>query len=234
MISLYGFLSDLIFPSKCIGCGTPVPLNRHNVCSECLDNIDYVKECCTKCSGIITNGNCTICSDRIFYPEKNISITDYNGVIRKMLRNYKFKKNRRIKSHLSAIACRKLLCEQIDADLITFVPINKKKKARRGYNQSELISKIIAKKMNLKHIKLLEERKPVKSQKTLGYRERFLNVINRYYTVNSKSIKGKNVLIIDDIFTTGATINECARILLEAGASKVFSLTIARTGLKKA
>ena len=80
---------------------------------------------------------------------------------------------------------------------------------------------------------IIKEKHNFKIQKKLGYRDRFLNIINRYKAKNGNIMKGKGVLIVDDIFTTGATINECARILLSAGADRVYSLTIASADIKR-
>ena len=118
-------------------------------------------------------------------------------------------------------------------DIVTSVPINRIKKWRRGFNQSELIAKAVAERMGKQYRILLKDRYKFKTQKKLSYRDRFLNILNRYKIINEKFIRGKNILVIDDIFTTGATLNECARILLSAGASKVYSLTMAGADIKR-
>jgi competence protein ComFC len=111
--------------------------------------------------------------------------------------------------------------------------MNRIKKWERGFNQSELIAKWLSVRLNKPYISLLEEKSRYKTQRMLGYRERFLNILDRYKILNIKKISGKNILIIDDVFTTGATINECARIIKSFGAEKVYSLTMARANIKR-
>lgn len=114
-------------------------------------------------------------------------------------------------------------------DIIIPVPISKKRFKKRGYNQSFLIAKEIAKNFTIK----LEEDVLIKTQNniaqsTLNKKEREQNVKNAYKIINMEKIKNKNILLIDDIFTTGATVNECSKILKLGQAKKVDILTIAK------
>ncbi len=111
--------------------------------------------------------------------------------------------------------------------------MNRRKLVKRGYNQSELIARAVSRKTGIEFYEILKECKNRIQQRDLNYDKRFINVIDRYETVNNIKFRGKAVLLIDDVFTTGATINECSRILLLAGAAKVFSITIVRSDLKK-
>jgi ComF family protein len=112
--------------------------------------------------------------------------------------------------------------------------VSGKKKWKRGYNHSEDISKVLSGLLKKPYRELLYEKRKRGGQKFLGYRERFLNIINRFGVKKDADFSGRRILLVDDIFTTGATINECARVLRSKGALEVFSLTIARTGIKKA
>jgi len=112
-------------------------------------------------------------------------------------------------------------------------PDELEKKWRRGFNQSELISQYISKRSGIPCLPLLTEKSGAQSQKKLGLRDRFIHSLNRYNTTSARGLSGRKVLIVDDVYTTGATINECARQLRLAGAEDVFSLTIARTDLKR-
>ena len=118
-------------------------------------------------------------------------------------------------------------------DLVTFVPMNVTKKWKRGYNQSQLFAKEFSKKHKIRLLKTLIENKNSGIQREMSYSERFLNVIGRYKIYKKSRIKDKNILLIDDIFTSGATINECARILKKNGSKSVFIITIAKAKLKE-
>ena len=114
-------------------------------------------------------------------------------------------------------------------DFIVPVPISIKRYFERGYNQSFLIAKNISKYLNIPVLKYcLVKVKHNKRQSELLNKQRVLNVKNVYKVYNSKLIKGKCVLLIDDIYTTGSTVNECSRVLKEAGVNKIIVATVAK------
>jgi ComF family protein len=116
-------------------------------------------------------------------------------------------------------------------DLVTFVPVSAKRKRERGYNQAEIIARSLGRSIKKPVRDSLRVRESG-NQKSMHYNERFLNMIGRFCG-EGDSCLGRSVLLVDDVFTTGATVNECARILKKMGASSVFSLTIARVDNKK-
>ena len=120
-----------------------------------------------------------------------------------------------------------------EIDLITYVPMFSEKIKKRGYNQSMLFASAFAGEWGKPLEELLRERTNSGVQRDLNYTERFINVIDRYEITDKFRIKSKNILIIDDVFTTGATLNECARCLKNAGAEKVFTCAIARSDIRK-
>ncbi len=227
-------LIDIIFPSACVSCLKPVTVTDRLLCRECRSKISPAEEKCPRCSGRVFRGECGICSDREFYLAKNITLTDYSGVMKSIMLNLKFHHRKSLAHHLGEIGSLGLIDSGLDFDIITYVPMNRKKQWKRGFNQSRLISKNVSKKLKKPFLQLLKENFRSITQKDLGYRERFINVLGRYSPVNRSRIQGRKILIIDDIFTTGATLNECARVLMDSGAKGVFSLTIARVTAKKA
>jgi len=105
----------------------------------------------------------------------------------------------------------------------------KNKKAKRGYNQTEIIAKDISKKLRIKLEKNnLIKIKDTKKQSTLNKKEREKNVKDAFAIRNTKNIVSKKVILFDDIYTTGNTVNECSKILKEAGAEEIVVLTIAK------
>ena len=114
-------------------------------------------------------------------------------------------------------------------DIIIPVPISKKRKKERGYNQSLLIARKISSKEKIKlGDKVISKVKNNNTQSKLNKEERAENVKNVYKITKDKEIINKNILLIDDIYTTGATLNECSRMLKQAGAKKIDVLTIAK------
>ena len=151
--------------------------------------------------------------------------------IRDLLLQYKFKnKAYMYNTFVNFILQDKNLCAKLMLyDIIIPVPMSKVKKASRGYNQTELISKKLAQMLNIEYEnKCLVKKKVNKTQSSLNEKQRFENVKGVFGIENSNIIKNKNVILFDDIVTTGATVNECARILKEAGAKKICVLAIAK------
>ncbi len=227
------FMADLLFPEKCIVCGCVVSILNNRVCPECMGKINDLRDHCQRCYGLVEQGNCTICSDRAFYLDGNYTLTEYTGVMETILHGLKFSMARRAAFPLAEMLNRKFACVIRKCDVITFVPMNKAKKWRRGYNQSEIIARNIGKRTGIPCKTLLKERPKSGTQRTLRLRDRFLNALDRYSVTDKPMVKGKVLLLVDDVFTTGATINECARILKEKGAVAVYSVTLARVGIKK-
>ncbi len=160
-------------------------------------------------------------------------MAEYSGVMKKIYRAYKFGARKRLHVSLGRMAAERLRDTGLPCDLITWVPMNREKTRRRGYNQSKILARSIARRTGMPCVELLREEGNRKSQRELGRRGRFINVLGRYRTVNAARIRSSRVLLVDDVFTTGATINECARMLRQGEAAEVFSLTIARAAIKK-
>jgi ComF family protein len=113
-------------------------------------------------------------------------------------------------------------------DLIIPVPIHHLKKAERGYNQSDFIAKGLSTALNIPYSsKSIKRIKYTESQTKLNMNERALNVSNAFKARSSNKLKGKNILVVDDVCTTGATLLECAKVLLGAGANSVYACSIA-------
>ena len=113
-------------------------------------------------------------------------------------------------------------------DIILYVPMYRLSKWKRGYNQTELIARKIAKTLGIEFVKNnLVKTKNTKKQSTLTKLERKNNIKNAFKITDSKAIYNKNVILFDDIYTTGSTVNECSRIIKIAGAKSIAVLTIA-------
>lgn len=134
---------------------------------------------------------------------------------------------------LADMCVKEFIRQQISVDYVTFVPMSGKKKYKRGFNQSEIIAKRISERIKIPIKKTMIESPSAESQREQSYENRFLNAIGRYKVIEEAGLDGKSILLIDDVFTTGATINECARILKNSGVKSIFSLTLARTGIKR-
>ena len=190
-----------------------------NVCGIC-DKISK-EDLCKKCE-IKLNEIAKFKIDK--YKNKNFSkhlyIFKYEGIIKDRLINFKFNDKIYIyKAFVNFIIKNKKICRFLkNYDIIIPVPIHYKRKIKRGYNQSALIAKSIAQNNNLIEYvdNVLLKQKNNKPQSTKNKRDRQENVIGAYYIKNEYKIYNKKILLLDDIYTTGSTVNECAKALKQA------------------
>ena len=234
--SIVNHVVSFVFPAACAVCGRGLSADdRIGVCGECLDNIELIKGYfCVKCGKALPDGGeyCYTCAqNRSYHFEFIRSAGEYKGNLRKLLHRFKYL-DRDYYVRIFDILIRSVLNrEKIlnEADCIVPVPLHWIKRLMRGYNQSELLALGAAKycgKPVLKNV--LVRRKMTKSQFHLGKEERKKNLENAFRVVNSSEIKGKKVILIDDIATTCETIEHCSRELRNAGAKKVYAVTVAK------
>ena len=152
-------------------------------------------------------------------------------MIRQRLIEYKFQdKSYMYKTFAKIILKNKKVCGFLEKyDIIIPVPIHKKRRLKRGYNQTELIAKEICKNISLElKTDVLIKQKNIKAQSELNKNERKQNIKNAFEIKNINEIIDKKILLFDDIYTTGSTVNECSKILKKVGAKQIGVVTIAK------
>ena len=165
------------------------------------------------------------------YFNESMHIFKYNEMIRQRLIEYKFQdKSYMYKTFAKIILKNKKVCGFLEKyDIIIPVPIHKKRRLKRGYNQTELIAKEICKNISLElKTDVLIKQKNIKAQSELNKNERKQNIKNAFEIKNINEIIDKKILLFDDIYTTGSTVNECSKILKKAGAKQIGVVTIAK------
>jgi len=224
-----GLIGDLIFPSCCVSCGRFVTFSENHLCPSCRGLLKPAENSCSICGGFVRTGEpCVLCSSRKFYPERNITLFEYDRLLKGLLHGLKFGGLKDIHRNFIPGLAAAFMEFSPEPDWVTFVPMNRRKEAERGYNQSMLLAEGLAGMLSVPCRAFLQERGGYEKQRELGKTARYINVIDRYRAVNINLLKDRTVVLVDDVFTTGATINECARQLLDKGAFKVFTLTVAR------
>ena len=201
-----------------------------NVCGFC--NKICKNELCNKCKmKIIQHQIDIVIKPENKYFKELISILKYEGIIRDKILQYKFEDKAYIyKTFAKIVLKNKKVCGLLKKyDIIIPVPIHKKRKLQRGYNQTQLIAKEISKNIDIKLCNnVLVKKKNTIAQSKLNKNKRKQNIKGAFKALNVQNIQGKSVLLFDDIYTTGSTANECSKILKEAGAKTVGVLTIAK------
>lgn len=201
-----------------------------NVCGFC--NKICKEEICNKCRMKIKKYqiNIVIKPPNRYFNEL-ISIFKYEGIIREKILQYKFNDKAYMKNTFAKIILKnKKVCGLLKKyDIIIPVPIHKSRKAQRGYNQTQLIASKLAEYIDIEFCNnVLVKNKNTIAQSKLNRKKRIENIKGAFDILNLEKVQGKNVLLFDDIYTTGSTANECSRILKTAGAKTVGILTIAK------
>lgn len=209
--------------------------NKFQICEKCFNNMQKIKEpVCSKCGEALENGNlnCLFCGSFNYAFNSNRSIFYYDDNSSKIIKGLKYNQRKYYAKFIARMMTEDMsIFEKID--VITFVPISSKRKKERGFNQAEEIAKEISKIVGIETIELLEKVKDNKTQAGLSQKERLENLKGTFAIKAGleDKIKGKNILIIDDVFTTGATLNECSIVLKTAKPKRVRTLTFAKTRL---
>lgn len=216
--NLLDYILDLIYPPVCGVCGK---INKQSLCPKC--EIQLNKQAVFRIDDYSKN-----ISKKY---DEHLYMFMYGGIIRQIFLNYKFNEKAYIyKTFTNFLLKNEKFVEKIKSyDIIMPVPLSKERMKERGYNQSGLIASEIGKKLKIKTNKTnLKKVQNIVAQSTLNKEQREKNIQGVYSLTNAKKLYSKKVLIIDDIFTTGSTINECSKIISEAGNVKVGALTIAK------
>lgn len=163
--------------------------------------------------------------------DEHIYIFKYEGIIREEILKYKFQeKSYNYKMFSKIILNDKEMCEILrEYEMIIPVPVSKRRKKDRGYNQTELIAKEISKELNIEYVKdVLYKVKDTIAQSKLNKEQREENAKGVYEIKNNQRVNNKRILLIDDIYTTGSTVRECSKILNKVNPKKIGIFTIAK------
>ena len=225
-----------LYPPACIACKVRLPVNMGNfyICERCEPLFEKVAPpVCKKCGQVLSaeNENCASCFGKNFYFESNMSTFMYDELMRDLLRDMKFRNKKRIATGLGLIWARLINLPE-EALVLTWLPMYSKKQKERGFNQAEVMAKEIAKVSGLPCKNLLRRTVDTPAQSGLHPKLRQENVKDAFEIVRGQSVLDIDIVIIDDIFTTGASLNECARVLKEGGAKKIYAKTLALTPRK--
>ena len=238
-----------LFPGDCRLCGAPlVTISRLPVCEDCLLALRP-----------ISGGTCSVCGERLVSPfafsgdhgepkcglcrrldppyAKAVAYGSYAGGLRELIHLLKYEQVRPAANVLGrmlseAIAVLQPLFGPIPVVVVP-VPLHAAKLRHRGFNQSELIARAALKLLRSSALvlkpTLLQRRRDTPSQTGLTSHQRRENIRGAFSIANNSPMSGQQVLLVDDVFTTGTTVSECARVLRRAGVSKVWAATVART-----
>ncbi len=227
----------LVILSKCRFCGGELNYSelKLQVCQNCLTEMSKskIRNRCDKC-GLplqIQRVECNFCKNYEVLPEKVFCVFEYSGIISKLLKEYKYNNKKEV-SEIFFELLKDLELRSIFGriDFIVSVPTSLRRILERGFDTVKSIFYPLSKKWGIPYLEILGRKSFHKSQSKLSKEERMNKIKSQFYLIESysKLIMSKNILLVDDVFTTGSTLNTCTSILKNANVRNVFAMTICR------
>lgn len=228
---------NFIYPRNiyCILCGEAIEKTQsYSLCTSCREKIKFIdNNTCQKCGKPLDEtylpSQCPDCIKTNHYYTKGFSCVEYDEHIKGIVHKLKYKNGRYLAYHMAEMMIDKLQKQGLeDIDLIVPTPLHKRRKRERGFNQAYLLAKYIGKGMDWnvdrKNLIKIEE---TQSQNQLSRDERKNNLKDVFYAVSKDVFKDKKILIIDDVYTTGSTMDACSKEILKAKPRDIFVISFA-------
>lgn len=237
--NLWSGLLDLVYPevTGCLYCeNDELVTNEIQLCQNCLKKIEYITDdYCQKCGKLLSEAegeSCNFCQEKNYQFEKARAVAIYEGALTDYIYDLKYRGRQTLAKPLGKLLgiYGREFYAQTDLDLIIPVPLAEEKLKVRGFNQAHLLALEVAQYLEIPvNNRVLKRAVDTPSQSKLSLLERKENVSNVFYCEPQavEIIKDKHLLLVDDIYTTGSTVNECSKVLLRAGAKEVSVLTLA-------
>ena len=232
VLKIKNAILNALFPDniKCIFCGRDI--SSYFICDKCNKNEIYNNENrCKICDTPIKEGNiiCDHCKKQKHNFERLLSPLIYKDKVRKSLLQFKSDGAKFLARPFAQLIADRLAFEQVEYDIIVPVPSHKSSIKKRGYNPAKVLAEELSKITSKPVEDVLYKLTKTQNQKYLDYKDRQSNLENSIILLNKSVIKNKNILIIDDIITTGATIESCAKLMKKA--NKIYGCAVARRAL---
>ena len=212
-MKILDWVLDLLFPRKCVLCGKLLQKDETDFCRSCRVETEEYPEGKTK----------------IQFLDSFHAVWYYKGYVRRSLLRYKFHGCRGFADAYGRMVAMKVSTSCPEGfELLTWVPVSRARKFRRGYDQVELLARAVGRELGMTPVPLLRKIRNNRPQSGIsGAAQRRANVLGAYVLTGKADVRGKRILLLDDILTTGATAGECGRMLLTAGAGEVHCAVVA-------
>ncbi|MBN2570688.1 MAG: ComF family protein [Ignavibacteriales bacterium] len=218
-------LLDFFLPRICVSCKSKLSSKENIICSDCSDCLLRVDE-----KEIENAYNHKFSADKVISNFASLFFFEVDKPVQSILHEYKYHQKIGLGKYIGDLIATNLgeIISGWQIDYIVPVPLHFLKKANRGFNQSIYISKELSKKFKVPfENKLIKRTRFTETQTKLGYMDRQLNVKNAFKVKHPEKVFGKNVLLVDDVITTGATISECAREFQRNNSKNVYAVSFA-------
>ena len=237
---LWNYFENLFFKNhSCLVCRREIPDGTSfSLCKNCFDELEILNgNICEICGNKVLDENkiCDRCKEFKFNFDKSRSFAVYEENASKIVKRFKYSGKKYYAKHIAELMIMRSECFE-DVDFIAFVPIGGKRRKERGFNQAEELAREIGKLLNIEVVDALEKIGSERHQAGLSQKERQENLSGTFKLKDgfAENLKGKNILLIDDVFTTGATLSECSKVLKsdkKNKPNKICCYTFAKTRL---
>jgi ComF family protein len=230
---LYRYLKELLFPVSCAGCGR---VEGEMLCPECLLRLPLLPESrCARCASPtpLPVESCRECRRHRPAVDATVALAAYRDPLRPVIHRLKYGNGRGLAPLLAALLFARLREERRHAGIeaVTFVPMHPRRERERGYNQARLLAEALALHLGRECLPLLRRNRTAPPQTGLAHAERLANLrgcMEAGMEAVPERVAAGGILLVDDVFTTGATLSECALALKRAGAGRVTACVLAR------
>jgi ComF family protein len=241
--AVLGHVLNFLYPPRCAVCGTRLGLGAGNrVCADCIERVERLPEpLCSTCgapleSAVGTQSRCSRCLGSPPYFATARAIARYRpsaeserNSLPALIRRHKYGLDQSLEKALAEFLGDELPDTTADCDLVIPVPLHRSRLWWRGFNQAALLAAVVARRIGAPlEVSALARIRATTPQTSQNHDARRRNVRGAFAVRHPGRVTGRRVLLVDDVMTTGATADECARVLLKAGAARVDVLTLAR------
>jgi competence protein ComFC len=230
-------LLDFVYPQHCVICKNYLKREERHVCENCWNSLTTLPDpFCPYCKSFMEHEDikCVFCNSTKKLSEDHIlfkvrSLGRFDDYYKELIHQFKYGKKIPLGKRLGARLGRTINDDSIflESDYLIPVPLHKSRCRERGFNQSEIVADGISEITGLSVLKkVLKRKKNTRDQTNLSREQREENVRGAFIITQPEMINGKNIILVDDVITTGATLSECARMLNQAGAQQILAMTL--------
>jgi competence protein ComFC len=230
-------IKDALYPRICPGCGRTSDRDGRCICWDCFSRIEMLDEgCCALCGNPLTANPrndfiCSLCRQNKPSFDRARSAARFSGIMRSVLHDFKYKKALWLTADISDIIEGVLSsCFDLNSiDLVVPVPLFRTRERERLYNQAQVLAGELAERLDRRlDSRSLKRVRATETQTRLNAAQRRVNIKDAFAVVRTQWIRGRTILLVDDVMTTGATLSECSAALKRGGARKVYAVSAAR------
>lgn len=229
-------LLSLCYPPHCAMCGADTLSGRHlcDACSGKARTIDapFCRVCSQPFDGAIDGEfTCSNCGDRQFHFDSAVSSYRSWGVVRDLIHRFKYERHFYLRHQLAEWLAAAMGDERIHAraaDFLVPVPLHRARFREREFNQADVLAKLLSRRAAIPVLGCLRRIRYTTTQTRLDRHERMENLRGAFQVRHPADVQSRHLILVDDVFTTGSTVDECARVLRQAGAASVRVVTVAR------